>query len=157
MFITEQWNSIPSYLCSLSFIQCDNKEEPLFLLLDIRHRVCFSLERQKASIRWNCPSTQRCTGLALELHQIRWAEVSKTPFMSRNTVGFLRAARFKPNDTFRWANKTVLSQEMLLRSRRHRKDQQMVVIVLLSERQPSQKEQNTSISASLRSGPESGA
>lgn len=31
-------------------------------------------------------------------------------------VGFLRAARFKPNDTFRWANKALLSQT-LLRSR----------------------------------------
>lgn len=37
--------------CSMSSIQCDNKEEPLFLLLDVSHHLCFSLVRQKASIR----------------------------------------------------------------------------------------------------------
>lgn len=61
------------------------------------------------------------------------------------TVGFLRAARFKPNDTFRWANKALLFQA-----------EQLVVIIVVSDKDRSKKPQKTAVSvASLSNGPES--
>lgn len=131
--------SIHWHLWSMLWIQCGNKDNPLFraawmlAILSVlalwgrKHQLDFKKKRPSIQKAHQIIAQTSLQGLIADfplalLHPVggeRWM----TPFMllcyafraQRIRVGFLRAACFIPNDPFCWANKALLSLRIIWR------------------------------------------